>query len=66
MPKIDGFKMAEVILGDPAFNKIPILMLTTESGTEQLSRAKALGVKGWLVKPFSPDQLIKGVELLTK
>jgi two-component system chemotaxis response regulator CheY len=33
-------------------------MLTTESEPALVQRAKALGAKGWLLKPFKPAQLL--------
>ena len=36
---------------------VPVVMLTTEGQPELIQRAKALGAKGWLVKPFKPDYL---------
>lgn len=64
MPNMDGLEMVETIKKDDAINSIPIVMLTTEGSGELISRAKAAGAKGWLVKPFEPDQLIAAVNKL--
>jgi two-component system chemotaxis response regulator CheY len=64
MPNMDGLKMVETIKEDPSLAKPPILILTTEGATELISRAKAAGAKGWVVKPFKPDQLIAAVAKL--
>lgn len=42
----------------------PIIMLTTEGSKELITRAKELGAKGWLVKPFKPEQLVDVVKKL--
>lgn len=35
-----------------------VVMLTTEGHPHLIRKAKALGAKGWLVKPFKPDLLV--------
>ena len=42
--------------------KVPFLMLTTEAQPELMERAKALGAKGWLVKPVKPQLLVSAVK----
>jgi two-component system chemotaxis response regulator CheY len=41
-------------------------MLTTEDQTELVQKARALGAKGWIVKPFKPDLLIATAKKLTE
>lgn len=64
MPNMNGLEMVEQISADPELNRVPIVMLTTEGSAELIARAKAAGAKGWLVKPFKPDQLIAAVSKL--
>lgn len=64
MPNMDGLEMVEQINKDASIKKVPIIMLTTEGSGELINRAKAAGAKGWLVKPFEPDQLIAAVSKL--
>lgn len=65
MPNMGGLEMLETIKANPQHASLPIVMLTTEGAAELLERAKAAGAKGWLVKPFKPDQLIAVVSKLT-
>ena len=65
MPNMDGLEMVENISKDASIIKVPIVMLTTEGNGEMIARAKQAGAKGWLVKPFEPDQLIAAVNKLT-
>jgi two-component system chemotaxis response regulator CheY len=64
MPNMDGLDMVEAISKDASINKVPIIMLTTEGNGDMINRAKQAGAKGWLVKPFEPDQLIAAVNKL--
>lgn len=58
MPNMNGLEMVEAINADSSIAHPPIVMLTTEGSGELVDRAKKAGAKGWLVKPFKPDQLV--------
>lgn len=58
MPNKGGLEMVEDIKKDPALAHVPVMMLTTEGAADLISKAKSLGCKGWIVKPFKPDQLV--------
>jgi two-component system chemotaxis response regulator CheY len=62
MPNMDGLQMVEAIKATG--NKVPVVMLTTEGAVDLIDRAKAAGAKGWLVKPFKPEQLVAAVNKL--
>ena len=57
----DVAKMVEESKKDGSINGIPVVMLTTEGSADLIARAKEAGAKGWLVKPFVPEQLIAAV-----
>jgi len=65
MPNMSGLEMVEQIQEEGKFPQIPIVMLTTEGSSDLIQRAKQAGAKGWLVKPFKPEQLIEAVNKLT-
>jgi two-component system, chemotaxis family, chemotaxis protein CheY len=58
MPNMDGIALIKELRALPSFKFTPILMLTTESGTDKKTEGKAAGATGWIVKPFNPDQLL--------
>jgi two-component system, chemotaxis family, chemotaxis protein CheY len=58
MPNLDGLGLIRGVRGNPAYKGVPILMLTTESQAAKKQEGKAAGATGWIVKPFSPDQLL--------
>lgn len=58
MPRMDGLTLTKNLRALPAYSKVPILMLTTESGDDMKAQGKAAGATGWLVKPFDPDKLL--------
>ena len=64
MPELDGFGFVEQVRQNPEYRDTPIIFLTTESSQEKKSRGAALGVKGWIVKPFDPPSLVKVMNIL--
>ncbi len=56
MPNMNGIDFLQKLKEQGA--KAPVVMLTTEGAAELIEKAKGLGAKGWLVKPFKPDQLV--------
>ena len=63
MPRMDGLELIALLRAMPSYQKVPILMLTTESSDEMKAKGRAAGANGWLVKPFDPQRLI---EVVTK
>ena len=59
MPVMDGVTMRTKLKEDPALKAIPVIMLTAESGRENVLQIAKLGVRDYLVKPFKEDQLIE-------
>lgn len=58
MPVMDGVTMLTQLKADEALKAIPVIMLTAESGRENVLQIARLGVRDYLVKPFQEDQLI--------
>ncbi len=58
MPNLDGIGLIRALRAQPATKFTPILMLTTESQEVKKQEGKAAGATGWIVKPFTPDQLV--------
>ncbi len=62
MPKMNGIELTRALRALPDYKFTPILTLTTESTPEKKQEGKAAGATGWIVKPFSPDQLIATIK----
>lgn len=66
MPRMDGFGVIETIRGgDSKDARVPILVLTTESGPKLKDRARQAGATGWIVKPFDDEALISILDRVT-
>ena len=59
MPIMDDVTMLTKLKEDEALKSIPVIMLTAESGRENVLHIAKLGVRDYLVKPFKEDQLIE-------
>lgn len=57
MPGMNGLEFLASLRQIEITKKTPVLMLTTETKDELKQQGKALGLTGWIVKPFNPDQL---------
>lgn len=62
MPRMDGITLIRNLRGMPRYERVPILVLTTESSDEMKAKGRAAGATGWLVKPFDPKRLVDVVK----
>ena len=65
MPRMDGVTLVRSLRALPGYQKIPILVLTTESGDEMKQQGRAAGASGWIVKPFKPERLVEIMRKVT-
>jgi CheY-like chemotaxis protein len=57
MPFMNGFEVLNWIKGQPSFNNIPVMMLTSSLEESDRQRAEVLGAKGFFIKPPTPEKL---------
>jgi two-component system chemotaxis response regulator CheY len=61
MPGLDGISFVAQARQRMAYKFLPVIMLTTENQQEKKEKGKAAGARAWIVKPFSPPQLMEAV-----
>jgi two-component system chemotaxis response regulator CheY len=64
MPGMDGITFVREAKRHPRHKFIPVIMLTTEDENAKIQQAREAGAMAWLVKPFSPPQLLDAVSKL--
>ncbi len=64
MAQMSGLDLSERLKSHEKFKNRPILILTTESSPEMKAHGKAIGVTGWMVKPFSDEKLVKAINMV--
>lgn len=64
MPNMDGITFVRELKKIPAHKFTPVVMLTTENQEARKAEGQAAGAKAWMVKPFSPAQMLNAVSKL--
>jgi DNA-binding response OmpR family regulator len=59
MPVMTGIEMLGKLKEDAELKAIPVIMLTAESGKDNVMSIVKMGVRDYIVKPFKGDQLIE-------
>jgi two-component system phosphate regulon response regulator PhoB len=62
MPRISGIEVCRELRAGPHTARIPIVMLTARARPQDLELAYAAGATDYVVKPFSPRELLERVE----
>lgn len=58
MPGMSGDELMRAVRADDKLKVLPaILMLAVGAGKKEVLEAVALGISGFVIKPFKPDQL---------
>jgi two-component system chemotaxis response regulator CheY len=58
MPNMGGIELTRRLRSLPRFGRTPIILLTTESDPNKKAEGRAAGATGWIVKPFTQEQLL--------
>jgi CheY-like chemotaxis protein len=58
LPFIDGCALCEILRRDHATRRVPILVVTSEVRTAELTRAKIAGASAILLKPATPETML--------
>jgi twitching motility two-component system response regulator PilH len=59
MPKQDGFATCRKLKKDADTGQIPVVLVTSKNTDTDRFWAEKQGANGFIVKPFSPDELTK-------
>ena len=59
MPRMDGFTLVDALRKIDRYKKLPVIMISSRSGTYNRLRARELGVHGFLGKPYREKDLLR-------
>lgn len=57
MPNMDGMELITVMKKDKLLRLIPVVMVTTEGSEKRVQESMKLGAKGYIKKPFLPEDI---------
>ncbi len=59
MPRLNGIQLVRRVRESPdaALSKLPIVMLTSRQGEQDIIEGLEAGLDDYVIKPFSPDEL---------
>jgi CheY-like chemotaxis protein len=66
MPKLDGWRVCEQLLADPATEDIPIVFVTARRESRDKARGFDLGAVDYITEPFNPLELPGRVDRVLK
>ena len=61
MPRMDGFEVASFVRNDDRLKNLPIIMITSRTGSKHKDKAMRIGVNKYLGKPFQEDDLVSNI-----
>ncbi|MCB1195238.1 response regulator [bacterium] len=64
MPEMDGLTFVKTVKSSVAYKNIPIIMITTEAGKDDIIEAIKSGVSNYIVKPFTKAILEEKVKAI--
>ena len=59
MPRMNGFEVLQTMQAQPELRDIPVAMLTSRSADKYQEKARELGARGFMTKPFKADEVIR-------
>jgi two-component system, chemotaxis family, chemotaxis protein CheY len=57
MPVMDGLEFVKQLAGVPHAKGVPVVMITTEGSESHVVQALSCGARGYIRKPFTPEQV---------
>jgi two-component system chemotaxis response regulator CheY len=57
MPVMDGLEFIKQLPGVPNAKGVPVVMITTEGSEAHVVEALSCGARGYIRKPFTPEQV---------
>ena len=64
MPRMDGFEVATLVRHDERLKDLPIIMITSRTGSKHRDRAMTIGVNEYLGKPYQESLLLETIQQL--
>lgn len=64
MPEINGYEVCRIIKNDPELKKTYVIMLSAKGQVAEQDRGKEVGADEYIVKPFSPMEILSKIKTI--
>jgi len=64
MPEMDGLQFVKTLRANPKFANVVVVMVTTETHTEQMFTALSAGANEYIMKPFTAEMVEEKLRML--
>ena len=64
MPAMTGFEVLAALKKDPSTAAIPVILVSAQRNEENIVKGLRLGANDYVLKPFSPHELVARVKTL--
>ncbi|MCI5122292.1 MAG: hybrid sensor histidine kinase/response regulator [Candidatus Electrothrix sp. AUS4] len=65
MPRMNGFEVLQALQAQAELRDIPVAMLTSRSADKYQEKARELGARGFMTKPFKAEEVIGFIQKVT-
>ena len=62
MPKMTGIEVCRALRDNPVTSQVPVILLTAKAQEAEVERGFAAGVDDYIVKPFSPREMLGRIQ----
>ncbi len=63
MPEMNGFEFVRAVRAEHAYDRVLLMMVTTETEMENVARALAAGANEYVMKPFTPEVIMEKLRI---
>jgi diguanylate cyclase (GGDEF)-like protein len=64
MPEMDGYELCTALKADPVLKAIPVVMVTSLSGIQDIAKSLECGADNFIRKPYAPKTLLARIEYI--
>ena len=64
MPEMNGLEFTQAVRANPIFEKLKLVMITSETDPSKVAQALMAGVDEFLMKPFMSEMLLAKLQLI--
>ncbi len=66
MPRMTGYEACKAMKAEPSIADIPVVFLSAKGQESEVNTGMDVGADEYILKPFSPDQLMDRVKAILK